>query len=56
MKQSQLKKPRICKLCRRSIYGDAAALKDHIDDHKLAERMQKSGLVIPERGIIYAAR
>lgn len=48
MKQSKCKKRRTCQHCAREIFGDAEQLKEHVAMHQLADRAQKSGLVLPE--------
>lgn len=52
MSQSKLKKPRKCNHCGHEIFGDAEKMREHEDDHKLADRAAKAGLVLPDMGIV----
>lgn len=46
MKESRIKKTRVCKHCKQTVWGDARKMKEHQELHDLATRMEKSGLVL----------
>lgn len=49
MKQSKLKRSRLCQHCRREVWGDAEKLRDHVALHRF---VQRTGLSVAEGGII----
>jgi len=48
MKESKLKHNRVCKSCRRGVWGDAEALKAHSSLHRFVAR---SGITVVERRV-----
>ena len=52
MKEARLKRNRLCKDCRKEVWGDAEALKDHDALHRFVAR---SGLSVVEQRISTAS-
>lgn len=46
MKEARVVKKRRCKLCEREQWWSAEKLREHVETHRLAERAERSGLVI----------
>ena len=52
MNQARIKKNRRCRKCNGIFWRTAAGMRDHEEDHKLAERVAKSGLVLPDMSVV----